>query len=204
MIKCNVIVCGTINKAAVVRTNKEGDAFTTFALSVVIPVRDGTGKNVEMSVIHNGDWTNEAIHLAVGSRVEVTGVLTFRKRGEILYLNLNASSVNPDSSEKGDQINGDVSFRGTIGKIIELKKDKKGNDYLVFSAFSTEKVGEKFAFTWVRFIRFSSEREEWLQPKSNIEAKGELELSVYQEKVNIGCKLIDLDLWEKKPYTPNN
>lgn len=204
MIKCNVTVCGTISKAAVVRISKDGNAFTTFVLSVAIPVKDKTGKILEVSVIHNGESTSEVIHLTVGSRVEVTGLLTFRKRGEVLYLNLNASSVNPDSSEKGDQINGILSFRGTVGKIIELKKDKKGNDYLAFSAFSTEKVGEEFAFTWVRFIRFSSEREKWLQQKSDIEAKGELEISVYHDKVNIGCKLTELSPWEKKSYIPNN
>lgn len=36
MIKCNVTVCGTISKAAVVRTNNENKAFTAFAVNCVI------------------------------------------------------------------------------------------------------------------------------------------------------------------------
>ena len=85
-----------------------------------------------------------------------------------------------------------------------MKNDKKGKTFLMFSAFSAEKIGEDFAFTWVRFVRFSEEREEWLQPKATIEAKGELEISVYNDRLNLGCKVAELSQWEKKPYHPNN
>lgn len=44
MIKCNVTVCGTISKAAVVRTNNENKAFTAFAVNCVIPARNGIDK----------------------------------------------------------------------------------------------------------------------------------------------------------------
>ena len=47
MIKCNVTVCGTISKAAVVRTNNENKAFTAFAVNCVIPARNGIDKTVE-------------------------------------------------------------------------------------------------------------------------------------------------------------
>ena len=50
MIKCNVTVCGTISKAAVVRTNNENKAFTAFAVNCVIPARNGINKTVEISV----------------------------------------------------------------------------------------------------------------------------------------------------------
>ena len=50
MIKCNVTVCGTISKAAVVRTNNENKAFTAFAVNCVIPARNGIDKTVEISV----------------------------------------------------------------------------------------------------------------------------------------------------------
>ncbi len=83
-----------------------------------------------------------------------------------------------------------------------MKNDKKGNAYLAFSAFSTEKVGEEFAFTWVRFVRFSPDREDWLVEKANIEAKGQLELSVYNDRLNIGCRLTELAKWDKQPYCP--
>ena len=70
--------------------------------------------------------------------------------------------------------------------------------------FSAEKIGEEFAFTWVRFVCFVEEKEEWLQPKATIEAKGDLEISVYNERLNLGCKVAELSQWEKKPYQPNN
>ena len=85
-----------------------------------------------------------------------------------------------------------------------MKKDKNGKAFLMFSAFSAEKIGEEFAFTWVRFVRFSEEKEEWLQSKAAIEAKGELEISVYNDRLNLGCKVSALSQWEKKPYQPNN
>ena len=85
-----------------------------------------------------------------------------------------------------------------------MKKDKNGKAFLMFSAFSAEKIGEEFAFTWVRFVRFSEEKEEWLQSKAAIEAKGELEISAYNDRLNLGCKVAKLSQWEKKPYSPNN
>ena len=130
MIKCNVSVCGTVSKAAVVRNGKDGMPFTTYSV--------------------------------------------------------------------------DVDFKGKVGKDIDMKKDKNGKAFLMFSAFSAEKIGEEFAFTWVRFVRFVEEKEEWLQPKATIEAKGELEISVYNERLNLGCKVAELSQWEKEPYQPNN
>ena len=80
------------------------------------------------------------------------------------------------------------------------KTDKKGGKYLVFSAFSTEKDGDAFAFTWVRFIRFSAEREAFLVPKTGITAKGKLELSAYLDKLNIACRVEELAEWVKKEH----
>lgn len=37
-----------------------------------------------------------------------------------------------------------------------------------------------------------------------IEAKGELDLTVYNDKLNIGCRLTSVTKWEKKPYQPAN
>ena len=187
MIKCNVTVCGTIGRIPVVRAGKEGKQFTTFGVNVQIPVKNAAKKLVEVSAIQDGGLAEGTAGLTIGTRVEVTGVLTFKKRGEALYLNL---------------IQGDMHFRGKLGKTIEMKNDKKGNAYLAFSAFSTEKVGEEFAFTWVRFVRFSPDREDWLVEKANIEAKGQLELSVYNDRLNIGCRLTELAKWDKQPYCP--
>lgn len=201
MIKCNVSVCGTVSKAAVVRNGKDGMPFTTYSVDVVIPAKKGINKTVMVSCIMDGDCA-EAI--VVGNRIDVKGVLTFKKKDDNLYFNLKGIEVSQPATESKDGIVGDMEFKGKIGKDIDMKKDKNGKAFLMFSAFSAEKIGEEFAFTWVRFVRFSEEKEEWLQSKATIEAKGELEISVYNDRLNLGCKVAELNQWEKKPYHPNN
>lgn len=201
MIKCNVSVCGTVSKAAVVRNGKDGMPFTTYSVDVVVPAKKGINKTVMVSCIMDGDCA-EAI--VVGNRIDVKGVLTFKKKDDNLYFNLKGVEVSHPAAESKDGIVGDMEFKGKVGKDIDMKKDKNGKAFLMFSAFSAEKIGEEFTFTWVRFVRFSEEREEWLQPKGTIEAKGELEISVYNDRLNLGCKVAELSQWEKKPYHPNN
>lgn len=201
MIKCNVSVCGTVSKAAVVRNGKDGMPFTTYSVDVVVPAKKGINKTVMVSCIMDGDCA-EAI--VVGNRIDVKGVLTFKKKDDNLFFNLKGVEVSQPATESKDGIVGDMEFKGKVGKDIDMKNDKKGKTFLMFSAFSAEKIGEDFAFTWVRFVRFSEEREEWLQPKTTIEAKGELEISVYNDRLNLGCKVAELNQWEKKPYHPNN
>ena len=201
MIKCNVSVCGTVSKAAVVRNGKDGMPFTTYSVDVVVPAKKGTNKTVMVSCIMDGDCA-EAI--VVGNRIDVKGVLTFKKKDDNLYFNLKGIEVSQPATESKDGIVGDMEFKGKVGKDIDMKKDKNGKAFLMFSAFSAEKIGEEFAFTWVRFVRFSEEKEEWLQSKATIEAKGELEISVYNDRLNLGCKVAELNQWEKKPYHPNN
>ena len=42
MIKCEVSVCGTINKEAIIRTNKDGKSFMSFAMNIVLPTTSGS------------------------------------------------------------------------------------------------------------------------------------------------------------------
>ena len=201
MIKCNVSVCGTVSKAAVVRNGKDGMPFTTYSVDVVVPAKKGINKTVMVSCIMDGDCA-EAI--VVGNRIDVKGVLTFKKKDDNLFFNLKGVEVSQPATESKNGIVGDMEFKGKVGKDIDMKNDKKGKAFLMFSAFSAEKIGEEFAFTWVRFVRFSEEKEEWLQSKATIEAKGELEISVYNDRLNLGCKVAELNQWEKKQYHPNN
>ena len=131
MIKCNVTVCGTIGRIPVVRAGKEGKQFTTFGVNVQIPVKNAAKKLVEVSAIQDGGLAEGTAGLTIGTRVEVTGVLTFKKRGEALYLNLNAASITQVGADKPDLIQGDMHFRGKLGKTIEMKNDKKGNASLL-------------------------------------------------------------------------
>ena len=201
MIKCNVSVCGTVSKAAVVRNGKDGMPFTTYSVDVVVPAQSGINKTVIVSCIMDGD---DSEGIVVGNRIELKGVLTFKKKDDNLFFNLKGVEVSQPATESKDGIVGDMEFKGKVGKDIDMKNDKKGKTFLMFSAFSAEKIGEDFAFTWVRFVRFSEEKEEWLQSKATIEAKGELEISVYNDRLNLGCKVAELNQWEKKPYHPNN
>ena len=149
MIKCNVTVCGTITRSAQMRTNKEGKAFLAFGVSVVIPAKSGINKTLEISVAKDGGM-DELNGLASGTRVELVGVLTFHKKDDTIFLNMSATGVNTFNAPAEDSVKGTIEFRGTVGNKIEEKKDKKDKPYLVFSAFSSEKVGEGYSFTWVR------------------------------------------------------
>ena len=92
MIKCNVTVCGTISRVATVRTNSENKVFTAFAVNCVVPAKSGINKTVEISVAKDGE-DNALKDFAMGQRVNVSGTLTFKKRGDNLYFNLSASEV---------------------------------------------------------------------------------------------------------------
>lgn len=203
MIKSNVKVCGTISRSAVVRANKDGKQFTTYAIDVVLSPKSGINRTINVSVIKDGGNQEEAAKYQVGSRIEAEGVLFFKKRGSDIYFDLSETAVDLYPVETKDSISGEMNFRGTVGKGIEMKNDKKGKPYLSFSAYSAEKVQDGFEYTWVRFIRFSDEKEDFLEEKATIEAKGELDLSVYNDKLNIGCRLAELSKWDKQPYQPN-
>lgn len=59
-----------------------------------------------------------------------------------------------------------MEFRGTIGKQVEVKTDKKGKPYTLFSAYSSEKDGDNYAYTWIRFMQFDTTKADWVQAKA--------------------------------------
>ncbi len=201
MIKCNVTICGVVSKAATCRNDKDGKPYVVFAVNVVIPAKNGINKTIEVSVTKDGTEADVPA-LQSGGRIEVAGVLTLKKRGDNLYFNLAATGINPDTLATEDSITGQMEFRGKIGKQIEEKTDKKGRPFIAFNAFSAEKVNDDFEYTWVRFIRFDHEREAWLQPSMKISAKGNLELSVYNDRLNITCRFDEISEYVPQPYNP--
>ena len=196
MIKCNVTVIGSISRSGEARTDKEGKPFFTFGIRTAIPAGQSEEKPVDISVAINGHPENQG-EFREGARVKVQGVLTFRKKDDNLYLNLSASDVQ-FSPDEADSIKGTMSFKGTTGsKDIPEKKGKKGA-YRVFDAFSSEKTADdKYVYTWVHFVDFSSERPDWLGPKKGIEAEGDLELSFFNERLSVNCIVSSLSFWEK-------
>ncbi len=185
------------------RTDKEGKSFLAVPVTVAVPAKKGSGMTVEISVRKDGSEADKADY-RVGERIEATGTLTLKKRGDRLYFNLSASKVNFSPESDGDAIAGDMEFRGKVGKNIEQRTDKKGNPYIQFSAHSTEKVDETFESIWVRFFRFDAEREEWLQPGCRVQVKGELNVSAYEDRLNLACKVEDMTEAVKPEYNPND
>ena len=191
MIKCNVTVCGVIGRDASMRTNKEGKSFLTFPLKVMVPGTGGQNMNIEVDVRKDGSQ-EETAGYRNGSHVEVRGTMYLKRRGEKLYFNLFANEVCNASADDADGIKGELVFRGKVGQNIEEKRDKKEQPYTVFSAFSAEKVDNSFEYQWVRFFCFGYEREEWLQAGVKVDAKGEMNLSAHNGKINLSCKVEEL------------
>ncbi len=202
MIKCNVTINGAISRAATMRTNKEGKTFIGFTVMVNITA-GSEHKQVEVSVLKEGD-ENDLTQYTAGLRVELQGSLIFKKREPHFYFNFYADAVNFKPENNSDTIIGSIEFKGTVGKQVEEKTDKKGRKYLVFSAFSTEKNGDSFEFTWVRFVRFSPERETFLIPKGKVHVDGALGISFYQDRLILNCKVETISEWVKVDYRKSN
>ena len=200
MIKCNVKVNGTIGRAAVVRASKDGKQFMTYSVNVVLSPNNGINKTINISVIKDSNDSSVAAQYVTGHRIEVEGVLYFKKRGSELYLDMSENQSNFYPEQSKDGIEGEMHFRGTLGKNIEMKTDKKNRPYLACSAYSAEKVADGFEYTWVRFIRFSDVIEDFLIPKGTIEVKGDMDLSVYNDNLNLGCRIKEMSKWVKQPY----
>ena len=195
MIKCNVTIVGRVFRAPEIKNDKEGNPFVTFGISTEVK-DNGETKEIDISVACDGE-DDQVLSLSSGNRVKVKGVLTFRKREDVVFFNLSAREV--DKTKEKDKIEGTMSFRGTLGgKEIQEKQGKKGA-FRVFDAYSAEKIAEdKFAYIWVHFVDFSEERAECLVPKAGINAEGDLELTLYNDKLDIGCRVSSLSEWVKQ------
>lgn len=197
MIKCNVKVCGIVNRAASVKQTSDGKSFVAFGLSVGVPSTKGDPVTLNISVAaDNADMAS----LTEGRRVTIDGVLKIKGAPDRKqYFNLSAEKIELDPvSESG--ITGDMEFRGTLCKDIVTPTDKKGNRFLRFSAYSTDKIGEEFHSVFVRFVRFSDAMEAFLVPKGKIEAKGELRITSFNGNLDFTCKVSELAEYVKAPF----
>lgn len=197
MIKCNVVVCGTISYTAVVKTANDGKCFLSFSVKVPISGRDNAKKDLVIGVSLDGDKSNAPVYSS-GRKVTLTGVMNIIKKDGKTYYNLRADSAELANSKTEDKIEGTILFRGKVGKSgIEEKTDKNGKTFKVFSAFSTDKDGDKADFTWVRFLHFSpKDEEDFLQPSAYIECSGELQLGVFKDNISLDCRVRELSKWE--------
>lgn len=196
MIKCEVSVCGTINKEAIIRTNKDGKSFMSFAMNIVLPTTSGS-KVLDVSVLCDCEKNNDVSKFCVGTRLNASGTLLFKKRGENLYLNLYAEGFEFENVAAIDSIKGSMLFRGKLGKTIEEKTDKKGNKYHTFSGVSSEKVSDGFEYIWISFFDFSKVLDDAIKPETKVEIAGTLDLSFFKEKLTISSRIKSVS-----PYVP--
>lgn len=210
MIKCDVTLCAVISKAAMVKNGKDGSSFLSFLVKMMVNGRDGFQKELELSVTTDGD-KNMASIFALGRRVKVKGVLSVVKRGGVTYYNVRATDpVEMVNSYDSDLLDGTMTFLGKLDpkKDIEVRTDKNGKTFKAFSAFSTDKNGDKAEFSWVRFLYFDpKDGEEFLQKGAHIEVKGDLQISAYQKTVEGGvrsgisleCRAKEVSRWVLTP-----
>lgn len=196
MIKCEVSVCGTINKEAIIRTNKDGKSFMSFAMNIVLPTTSGS-KVLDVSVLCDCEKNNDVSKFCVGTRLNTSGTLLFKKRGENLYLNLYAEGFEFENVAAIDSIKGSMLFRGKLGKTIEEKTDKKGNKYRTFSGVSSEKVSDGFEYIWISFFDFNQVLDDAIEPETKVEIAGTLDLSFFKEKLTISSRIKSVS-----PYVP--
>ena len=196
MIKCEVSVCGTINKEAIIRTNKDGKSFMSFAMNIVLPTTSGS-KVLDVSVLCDCEKNNDVSKFCVGTRLNASGTLLFKKRGENLYLNLYAEGFEFENVAAIDSIKGSMLFRGKLGKTIEEKTDKKGNKYHTFSGVSSEKVSDGFEYIWISFFDFSQVLDDSIKPETKVEIAGTLDLYFFKEKLTISSRIKSVS-----PYVP--
>jgi len=203
MIKVQATINGVISKPGTIRVAGDGKKFIGFSVKLSVPGSRNNmpGKELVISVSKDGDEA-ELSALTEGTRIEATGTLTFRKTGDNLYLNFHADTVNLNPESAKDSIGGTLEFKGTVGKGVDEKTDKKGRKYVSFSAYSTEKSGDTLQFTWVRFIRFDYVKEAFLEPKAKIHATGRLTVSAYNGRIDLDCRLEEVKPWERQPFSP--
>lgn len=200
MIRCELTACAVITRSASVKAGKEDTQFVSFGITYPVVGRNGEKKNLEVGVTVDGGKDVAAIYTN-GRRVNILGILNIVKRNGKVFFNLRADGgVELTKSTDPDKFEGKMEFKGKIGKKgIDEKKDKKDNIFKSFSAFSSDRDGDKTEFTWVRFLYFNpKEGEDFLQPNAYIQAKGELQLGVFKDEISLDCRLEEVSPWELK------
>ena len=195
MIKSNLKVCATINRAASVKKDKKGASYLSYGVQLPVSGKNGESQTLVINVMM-APSKGSVSDLTVGRRVALEGEMTIHKHGGKLSCYLRPERV--ELVENGsDSIEGTLEFRGKLGKKdVELKEDKNGNIYMVFSAFSTDKTKDKPEFAWVSFLYFDpKDGEDFLKPGTYIDAKGTLQLGVYHDAVTLDCLVDEVKPW---------
>jgi len=204
MIRAKATINGVISRQASIRQDKDGRQLVSFSVKLSVPGSRNNmpGKEVYVSVSIPATGFDTQL-ITIGTRIETSGTLTFKKQGENVYLNFLAETISLNPASDKDCIEGTLEFKGTVGKAVETKKDKKERPYVSFSAFSTDKIKDAFEFLWVRFVRFGYEPEPFLQPKAKVLISGKLFITAYDGRLSLDCQAEDIKPWERLPFNPD-
>ena len=201
MIKAEVNVTGTVKRNAGIRTDRNNNPYLSLLLTVCLPDAKQTNHSIDVFVSLPNARQEDVYTYTEGSRLTVNGSMDFRKKEEELQFYLTGNLVSIENVTDLDAIGGNMTFRGHLKKdnVYEQKTDKNGHPYTVFSAYSSEKVGESFVSTWVNFMRFpekdadiSSILPDWMRPKSHVDITGDLQVSSYGGTVRLSCRVRDI------------
>ena len=201
MIKAEVNVTGTVKRNAGIRTDRNNNPYLSLILTVCLPDAKQTNHSIDVFVSLPNARQEDVYTYTEGSRLTVNGSMDFRKKEEELQFYLTGNLVSIENVTDLDAIGGTMTFRGHLKKenVYEEKNDKNGHPFIVFSAYSSEKVGESFVSTWVNFMRFpekdadiSSILPDWMHPKAHVDIKGDLQVSSYGGTVRLSCRVRDI------------
>ena len=195
MIKAEVTITGTVRRSASIRTDRNNLPYVSFLMSV--SMADGTGtKDISVFVSLPQAQQSDLSLYTEGQRVTASGTMDIRRKDDALSFYLTARLVTVENVSALDAISGTLSFRGYLKKenIFEERTSKNGRPYLLFSAYSSEKVGDSFVSTWVTFMRFPEKNAtiesiipEWLRPRAHVDITGDLRISFYKDAPSLSC-----------------
>lgn len=195
MIKAEVNITGTVRRSASIRTDRSNHPYVSFLMSVSIPDGSST-KDIHVFVSLPQAQQSDLALYTEDRRVTVSGTMDIRRKDGGLGFYLTARLVTVENVPTLDAISGTLSFRGYLKKenIFEERTSKNGRPYLLFSAYSSEKVGNDFANTWVTFLRFpaknatiESVKPECLRPHAHVDITGDLRISFYKDAPSLSC-----------------
>lgn len=197
MIKAEVEVCAKITRAAVVKESSNGTTFLSFGITIPIKGRDGNKKDLFISVSTDGGKAEKSAFVE-NRRVKILGHLLVRKKAGAIYYNLRADGgCEIVKSSEDDCLEGTLEFRGKIGKKgVEVRTDKKGGKYKLFSAFSSEKDGDNVEFIWVNFLYFNPKEDEpFLAANKYVKISGPLQIGVFHDDISLECQVSCAEEW---------
>ena len=201
MIKAEVNVTGTVKRSADIRTDRNNNPYLSFIMTVCLPDAKQTNHSIDVFVSLPNARQEDVATYTEGVRVTVSGSMDVRKKGEDLQFYLQANLIATENIADLDAISGTMTFRGHLKKenVYEQKTDKNGHPFIVFSAYSSEKVGDGFVSTWVNFMRFPEKDADintiipgWMQSKAHVDITGDLQVSSFGGAVRLSCRVKDM------------